>query len=97
MAKWKKTRLLEAVALGNEETVNELLRSGVSPNVSNAIGVTPLMVAARIDNKNMVRLLVSYGADIDAYDFLDRSALRYAMKYGSKQGLLSLIDAYIEG
>ena len=43
-----------------------LLEKGVSPNQSNMKGITPLMNAVKKKNFDTVKLLVDYGADIDA-------------------------------
>lgn len=40
-----------------------LLRSGAQPNVTQSDGQTPLHIAARSGNANMVRLLLSEKAD----------------------------------
>jgi ankyrin repeat protein len=93
MVKRKKTLLFQAIAENNTHRIAEILNSGVSANVTNSIGITPLMAAAGINNEDIINLLINHGADIDAVDVIGRSAFRYALKNKSKKALLSLIDA----
>jgi len=62
----------DAVRSKNVEVVTRLINSGVvSPNVSDDIGSTPLIVAADVGDVTMVRCLLQLGAEIDvlaAYD-----------------------------
>ena len=59
-------RLFDAAAAGNIEFVHAALESGVSANVRNGRGQTPLIVAARAGQSNIVRLLIAYGARVGA-------------------------------
>lgn len=62
----------DAVRSKNVEVVTRLVNSGVvSPDVSDDIGSTPLIVAADVGDATMVRCLLQLGAEIDvlaAYD-----------------------------
>ncbi|EFN60001.1 hypothetical protein CHLNCDRAFT_133163 [Chlorella variabilis] len=68
--------LLAAVRRGDAELVEMLLEMGADRNIDaghklrfrneDVVGVTPLMVAAGMDNVSMVHVLLHHGADIDA-------------------------------
>ena len=49
------------------------------------------MVAGKINNVEIIKLLLDYGADRDAEDFLGRDAYAYAEKYNSKAATLTLM------
>jgi len=57
--------LFEYVYQGNYQKVENLLKNGADPNITTAEHISPLMLA--VDNRDtaMVRLLLSYNADIN--------------------------------
>jgi len=57
--------LLEAAMDRDADKVEQLLASGISPDVTNQKGETPLMVAAYQDDSKIVRSLLEAGADPD--------------------------------
>lgn len=54
-----------AAALQNNdiECAQMLLKSGAQPNVKQTDGQTPLHIAARVGNADMIRLMLKEGAD----------------------------------
>lgn len=68
-----------AVAAGNEEVAGMLLAAGAKLN-EGAHMLTPLQFAASAGNVNMIRFLVSHGADVN-----------YGAKKGEQTALLSAI------
>lgn len=95
MVKHKKTRLIEAVASGDISMVEKLLKDSVSPDASNSAGISVLMVAAKIDRVDIVKLLIHYGANVDNRDFIGRTAFSHALKYNSKNALIALLDSVV--
>ena len=61
--------------------VNLLLEAGAKVNAANAIRETPLHLAAQ-DDKNLAlaRLLIQFGADINAKGLFDETALAVGSK-----------------
>ena len=51
---------------GNEEIVTLLLENGANPNIPGGHNETPLNDAVACNRTNIARLLVSYGADVNA-------------------------------
>ncbi|KAJ3053656.1 hypothetical protein HK097_003731, partial [Rhizophlyctis rosea] len=59
---------------GGKETLKR-----ANPNMTNADGRTPLMLAVIMGHTNLVRLLLDYGASVDITDVLDCAALHYTL------------------
>ncbi len=70
-----------AVSRSDENIAEFLLKNGVIPNTKNNNGETPLFHA--ICNKNMSKLLVKYGADINATDKFGQNVLLKSLNYYS--------------
>ena len=62
----------------DREATLRLLTSGADPNVKDADGRTPLMYAVRDGKDEFVGQLIQYGANVDAQDYVDFSALHFA-------------------
>lgn len=65
---------------GLERCVNELLKAGALPNESDEMKISALMVAARIGNLDVIKLLIENGADIDSADMDGKTALSVAAR-----------------
>lgn len=87
-------QLFKAIAAADVTDVGELLSNGANANAVNSKNerITPLMVAAKINNVEIIKLLLDHGADSDAEDFLGSDAYAYAEKYNSKAALLTLMS-----
>ena len=64
-----------------EGAVKLLLVSHADPDIPDAYGRTPLMMAARGKLPSMVNLLVKYGADIEARDVHGNTAMLFAVEW----------------
>jgi len=64
--KQTKVALLWAILYGDDGTVDELLKAGVSPDVRDGNGNTALMIASAHGLETISKLLISKGADINA-------------------------------
>lgn len=65
-----------------EQNLKTLLTFRIKADViSNELGDTPLMRAAAVGDENMIRLLVSYGENIQSTDRYGRTALDYDSLY----------------
>ena len=74
------TPLTEACAYGNYEIVKLLLESGADRSIKGQYGTTPLIFGATCSNWSkdalkIVKLLIKYGADINAVDEGSNNAL----------------------
>lgn len=67
------------VGAGNPEVVRVLLGRGADANLANTFGQTPLLRAAGIPDVDSVRLLVQYGANVNARSARGMTALHRAV------------------
>ncbi|QBY05038.1 ankyrin repeat domain-containing protein [Thalassotalea sp. HSM 43] len=74
-------------ANGDRALVNEALALGCDINVSDANGVTALIVASRTGHIEVVKLLVSKGADLKLKDNFGYDAYHIAMFAGDFKGM----------
>lgn len=84
--------LLNVVARKNNlEIARLLLQHHVNPNTPADSGIRPLSRAALFGHVNMVRVLLDYGADIDAVDGCGYTALLYSIFGETKPSTTSLL------
>lgn len=67
-----------AAALNNTEMMTKFLNDGISPNVKDIRGRTPLHIASSRGYTDMVRLLLQYGADPNRQDCIGNTPLHLA-------------------
>ncbi len=67
--------LFEATALGSFNITRLLLAAGADINVENEFGVTPLYLAIKSGQKDVVHLLLESGADPNYVDAVDKQAI----------------------
>lgn len=83
------------VPLDNVECLEVLLKYGANPNVFNRCGLSPLMKASKDHHIDAVRLLVKYGADVNAQCpplFEQKSVLQLAITSGNIVIINILLD-----
>ncbi|WP_404478758.1 ankyrin repeat domain-containing protein [Novosphingobium sp. BL-52-GroH] len=61
-----------------------LLAAGADPNQRNAAGQTAIMMSALFDQREVIELLLSAGADIDAVDTADNDAVILVRMQGNE-------------
>ena len=90
-------QLFESIVNHDIAVIKETLDKGANPNVfkSKIERITPLMVAARVNNVAVIKLLIDYGANRDLEDFIGRDAYEYAETFNSKAAMVALMS-YIE-
>ena len=76
----QRTKLYQAVADGNIARARELLENRADPDLPDTDGHSPLHVAVRNNDYDMVCLLLSYGARTEGVDKSIYSPLMYAVR-----------------
>jgi uncharacterized protein len=81
------TILLDMIALGQVETVEEVLNAspGYDVNQKNKLGTFPAILAASKNNFRLLKLLVNHGAVLDQKDGLGRTVMGFAQKYNNQE------------
>jgi hypothetical protein len=72
------TLLIYSIYNFNHDAVIILLQRGANPNLCNDVGVSPIHLAATLNDDKAVKILVQYGADINIVDKTGSTAAMYA-------------------
>ena len=86
------TPLGMAICKGDIATVKKLLEYGASVN-EKSNGMTPLMLAARYNHADIIKLLIEKGADVKVKDEKGITALKYAEASNAKDAAVVLREA----
>ncbi|XP_046373058.2 uncharacterized protein LOC124146685 [Haliotis rufescens] len=80
---------------GQFNFLNHMSKIGIDINQSNKKGSTTLHEVARQSNgrADMLKFLISRGANVNQKDLIGRSALYMAVKHGSSMNVLTLLEA----
>lgn len=84
---------LHHASCGNLSLARALLARGAHVDARDALGATPLMYAVMREQADIVRLLVSLGADVTARDNQDRGVVEWTHEDG-RSDLLALLRAF---
>ncbi len=84
--------LLDAVRADDHQRIAALVASSVPIDGSEALGITPLMVAAIRDDPRSAELLLDAGASVDAMNHSGEDAIDLAARSGST----SVIELFVE-
>lgn len=79
--------LIEAARRGSASTIESILNKGIDINVSDANGITALIMASSAGNLEAVKILIENGAKKDLVDSLGYNAYASAMFYGDFRGV----------
>ena len=71
-----------SIAKGDLETVQKLIARGADVN-EKSNGVTPVMYAAKFNRTDILKLLITHGADLKAKSDKKMTALKYAELHGA--------------
>lgn len=86
--------LRHAVSFGSKSDVRKLLEEGADANATIGRGDTALMLAASDKRIDIARLLIEYGADMNATNkIFGTTALMKAVINGQKETVKMLLDA----
>lgn len=85
--------MIDAVARGDESKVKEFLDAGISPDIQDVEGWTPLMWAVQDGNIPMANLLIEAGADPDIWDYSENTALLLAIYQNNVDAISALAAA----
>jgi uncharacterized protein len=75
------------------EIVSILLEKGANPNATDVVGITPLHMAVPKGSKDVIKLLIERGADIETFaPYLRRNALHMASGSGNAEAVAALLE-----
>ncbi len=77
-------KFLDLIAYENLEGIRAFLALGVSPNVCDAKGRTPLMLAADGNLQQILKDLIAAGGDVERRDAEGMTALMHALRWSDK-------------
>ena len=83
--------IIRASYEGDIDTISALLKQGERPDTQDAIGWTPLMVAAAENHIDIVNLMLEYGANVNIENVWGRTALHFASRYGFTDIVTTLV------
>jgi hypothetical protein len=89
---YKLPRICEIAKEGHHKEMQQLLKTGVDPNLQDARGWSPLIWASAEGHQSIVELLLEYGSDPNCINYLGRSAIMYASNYG----FIDIVDALLK-
>lgn len=89
---YKPEVLLDAAKDGDTLGVKLFLIAGMSPEVRNDAGETPLLLAARYDHAQTERALLEKGADVNARDKRGFTPLMRAVLNGSTEAVKTIME-----
>jgi ankyrin repeat protein len=89
---YKEEDFLNAAKEGQEVGVKLFVIAGMSPEVQNAEGETPLLLAARYDRAKVARALLAGGADVNGRDRRGFSPLMRAVLSGSVETVKTILE-----
>lgn len=72
--------MANAATSGSAETVQALLKYKPDLEIRDALGWTPLIIAASSGSLDVVKELIGAGADVTAVNDRDQTALHYAAR-----------------
>lgn len=85
---------LKAVIANNMDKVKSLIENGADINTKTLYGnYTPLLLAARMNNSKMSKLLIDAGCEVNVNNFKNDTALRIATAHDNIVLVKMLIDA----
>ncbi len=87
--------LIWAVEVGDEEPVRELLAAGASADARRHDGATALMLAVRDSRREIARMLIEAGCDVEARQWVDRgpTAMDAAAEASDRRLARMLVEA----
>lgn len=88
----KQTLLHDTVVQGNMEATEFLLSNKQDPNAQDVSGITPIMLAAERDRAAAMRMLLKFGASVEAADRSGCTALHFAAAAGSNETTTILLE-----
>ena len=83
--------LFRSVSTKNETGVIAMLKGGISPNIANEKGNTPLIISASLGDLPSLQDLLAYRADLNAANKDGNTALIYAARYNHPEVIKMLL------
>ena len=89
----RETSLYYAIRSRNLSLVARILEAGANPNALNEFGETPLMLAASMGSDELVRLLLSFGADESITDATNTYSAATIARANGFSRIVSLLES----
>ena len=86
-------KFLYALWRADTAEVKDLLKKGADPNAQTIDGGRPLLIAAKLKNSDLIRLLIENGADVNGRDKNGMTPLMAAASMGQAKNVEVLIGA----
>jgi ankyrin repeat protein len=83
--------LIKAIKTGNYQQIKDILSTGVNPNIIDNYYYTPLYYAASNGHQEVVKLLITVGADVNIATY--STSLHYAASNGHQEVVKILLAA----
>jgi ankyrin repeat protein len=84
--------LLWAASSDRKSLAEKLLRNGADPNYKNEQQSSPLMLASKCGNLDMIQTLIHYGADLEQEYSNGSTALSFAAQSGRSEAVKLLVE-----
>lgn len=85
-------KLLQCIEQNDIPGLKQLLHSGADPNTTDAFGTPLLHKAVYNDNAAIIKLLLQYHSDIDAYNRVGQTALTIAARFARREIVALLLQ-----
>lgn len=86
------TNLIRAILERNISEVSKLLQEGTNPNENNPKGISPLIYAASIGNKEIIIKLMEFGSYVTYEEITDGNTVYFVDKYSNNNNCINMLE-----
>lgn len=86
------SRAAVAISVDDTDELRNLLKGGMKPDITDENGYTPLMIASQMGKKEMVKILIEHGADVNMPHIMDDNPTGFnALKLAKDMGHTEIV------